>query len=552
MRRRRYKIRSQKKYYFLLLSLFLVYVLIIGLLACLVYRFYSSRVYLSCSIEAGNVEITPEDFLKKASKKIKYSWGFDPSSIQTNKAGTYPVELSSGLFRYHASLTVVDTVPPQGEVRELTVEYGARPMPEEFLVSVSDVEEVKVYFVDKPNYAKTGRQDVTLFLEDAAGNLTLLKTKLTIIPFRVSVEIEAGSKLPTLKDFLMDGEEAGSNVLFVTDLSSIDVNSVGTYPVVIQKDAVRYESKLIVKDTTPPEVTVRDVAGYTGYEVAPENFVSSAKDVTSLTVEYDGAVDFSKAGTQSVSILVRDEGGNAVKKEAKLTLKQDLEAPVIKGAQDQVIAQNATINYKNGIKVTDNCDENVTLSVTGDVVNTKVPGKYSVTYVATDKAGNSSSVTVTFSVVKGEYDIETVYALADEVIAQIITPDMSSYDKLSAIFWWVRKNVTYVEADNKNDWCKAAYSGLKNHKGDCYVYCMTSRALLDRAGIKNMVIDTIPLRDVHYWNLVDIGEGWRHFDTTPRRAGGDFLYWDDARITEYSNAHNNSHIYDRERFPDVK
>jgi hypothetical protein len=81
---------------------------------------------------------------------------------------------------------------------------------------------------------------------------------------------------------------------------------------------------------------------------------------------------------------------------------------------------------------------------------------------------------------------------------------------------------------------------------------MTARALLDAAGIKNMVIDTAPLRYIHYWNLVDIGEGWYHFDTTPRAAGGTFLYMNDADIQEYSRNHQNSHIYDHDRFPGVQ
>ena len=182
----------------------------------------------------------------------------------------------------------------------------------------------------------------------------------------------------------------------------------------------------------------------------------------------------------------------------------------------------------------------------------KEAGTYPIVYIATDASGNKATVNATLTVVQSAADEETVKKLAKEVIDQIITDDMSGYDKLYAIYYWVRGNIRYQDQPNLEDWLKAAYDGLKYHQGDCYVYCMTSRALLDAAGIKNMVIDTVPLRYIHFWNLVDIGEGWYHFDTTPRASGGTFLYMNDADIQEYSRNHQNAHSYDHDRFPGVQ
>ena len=71
-----------------------------------------------------------------------------------------------------------------------------------------------------------------------------------------------------------------------------------------------------------------------------------------------------------------------------------------------------------------------------------------------------------------------------------------------------------------------------DRQGDCYVFACTAKVLLTRAGITNMDIEKIPAKTRHYWNLVDIGDGWYHFDTTPRKDGTIFFMWDDAKLME--------------------
>jgi hypothetical protein len=67
-----------------------------------------------------------------------------------------------------------------------------------------------------------------------------------------------------------------------------------------------------------------------------------------------------------------------------------------------------------------------------------------------------------------------------------------------------------------------------------------------------MDIERIPEGDsMHYWNLIDIGDGWYHFDTTRRADGTTFFYWTDAQIKEYSDAHNGTHNYDRSKYPTI-
>ena len=70
---------------------------------------------------------------------------------------------------------------------------------------------------------------------------------------------------------------------------------------------------------------------------------------------------------------------------------------------------------------------------------------------------------------------------------------------------------------------------------------------MTRAGIKNQGI--VKQGGGHYWSLVDIGNGWYHFDATPRKGGGEFFMLTDAEIERYSKSHGNSHVWDKTKYP---
>jgi len=75
------------------------------------------------------------------------------------------------------------------------------------------------------------------------------------------------------------------------------------------------------------------------------------------------------------------------KKEAEDTIK-----PVIKGVKDRTVYVNDKVNWLKGITASDNKDGKITkkVKVNCKKVNLKKPGKYTVTYSVTDKAGNKT------------------------------------------------------------------------------------------------------------------------------------------------------------------
>lgn len=143
----------------------------------------------------------------------------------------------------------------------------------------------------------------------------------------------------------------------------------------------------------------------------------------------------------------------------------------------------------------------------------------------------------------------TVSAMADSILAGIVNNNMTDRQKAEAIYDWVRGNFRYSGHAATRDWVLEAYNGFRRRHGDCFTYYSASTALLMRCGIPS--IEVVRYTDNgHYWNLVQLSDGnWYHFDTTPRRAGGYFCLWTDAKILDYSAKHGHDLDFDTSLYP---
>lgn len=528
-----------------------------GLIFCLIFfplllllgagalYFIDSLAYKVCRVEAG-VAVTPGDFLKYEDEDAVFAPDSEPFDI--SRPGEYLVKVKSGFFTHSCRLIVQDTIPPTGDPVQVQAQMGGSCQPEEFVANLTDATQVAVSFAEEPDYTKSGAQPVQILLEDLGGNQTLLEARLFITQVVEQVTVEVGQGAPGLDSFVIAGQEAA----FVTDLGEIDFTVLGEYPVEVQVDGRIYQSLLQVADTVPPEAEVQDVEGYVRAPRSVEEFIVRVEDATEVKPAFRQEPDLTRAGTQEVEIVFTDAGNNETVLQAKLTLKEDTEPPVIKGAKDISVFVGDSVSYRKNVSVADNCPEGVELEVNSGGVNLNEPGVYPVIYTARDLAGNTSSVTVNLTVKDRTFHAEDAYALADTVLADILTDGMTPLEKVTAIYDYVKGHVAYVSHSEKGDWLKAAYVGLTEGKGDCYTYANTSKLLLTRAGIQNMDIAKIPAKTNHVWNLVDIGDGWYHFDACPRRGLTEkILMWTDERLMEYSESHNKSHNYDHSAYPEV-
>lgn len=224
----------------------------------------------------------------------------------------------------------------------------------------------------------------------------------------------------------------------------------------------------------------------------------------------------------------------------------DVTAPQLLGVRDLTVALNGTVSYRDGVSAVDDVDGPVTVEIDAASVDLTVAGEYQVIYSAQDAAGNRAEQTVTVTVVEtatvdqgkdeqtedetpggsagggvplSEVTQEDVDRLCDQILGRITNSGMSQREKARAIFNYVNGHVKYVGSSDKSSWIIGAYVGFTRGRGDCYNYFACSKALLTRAGISSVDLQRVGGNSRHYWQLVNTGDGWYHFDACPHPNG---------------------------------
>jgi len=185
----------------------------------------------------------------------------------------------------------------------------------------------------------------------------------------------------------------------VTVEGTVDTNQPGTYEL---HYTAHYGNRTVTKTRT---VTVADT-------VAPQITLEGSTDITldyGTTYAEEGytAIDNYEGDiTQAVTVettadaviyTATDVFGNTATAQRTLHFK-DLSVPVIKlKGKTYIIHELGSEFTEPGYSATDNCDGTVAVTVTGQV-DTATEGTYKLTYTATDKAGNTATVTRTVNV----------------------------------------------------------------------------------------------------------------------------------------------------------
>lgn len=230
----------------------------------------------------------------------------------------------------------------------------------------------------------------------------------------------------------------------VTVQTDTDVNNMGEYTVTYTCRGKDYTAKVNVVDTTPPELTVHPVATDLVQEITPEMFVENTSDVTEVTVQFKNEADWSAEGTYDVEISATDTSGNETVETATLTRTKDTTAPTVQGAEETEVLQGRTIDFNEGITVTDDFDPNPQFSADDSSVDFTVPGTYEVIYTTTDRSGNTGTTTRKVTVKKDEsYDKKIVYLTFDD------GPSENTEKILDILKKYNAKGTFFVTGNNK-------------------------------------------------------------------------------------------------------
>lgn len=202
------------------------------------------------------------------------------------------------------------------------------------------------------------------------------------------IHIEYGEKLTP--EMLFQNEVDLSDYQYEPPLETI--YEVGTYTLKIRVNNSSTEIRVIIEDTTPPEIEVQDLTRYIDEELpSKEEFVTQMSDASELQI-LDYTVD-KTVGIHEIMITVQDIHGNSTQKKATLTILEDKEPPVFAGLTDITIEVGTTPDLYSGVEAVDERFGNVEFTVDDQRVDYQTPGKYTITYKATDQLGNETVAT---------------------------------------------------------------------------------------------------------------------------------------------------------------
>lgn len=396
-------------------------------------------------------------------------------------------------------LAVRDTVAPVGKGQLLILAPGETAAPEAFVTDAVDETALSFTFAVAPDPDSRAIQDILIRVTDAGGNTADVPAQILYSSLgQVTVEAKNG---------LLTGADLGRPE---AEPEGFMVNVPGTYPVRVHLPEGDEIAMVTVTDTVAPLLTLKAGPFYTHHDLAPEDLVA-VEDVTVTTLSFFQAPDQSSDQPQTFTVRAVDAAGNETTAAFPLTLDVDSDAPILYGVVNRTGYVNEPIAYLAEAYAEDQVDGRVDMTVESEVILSRA-GKYTVTYTAADRSGNTASKSCTYTLVEPTVSDEQVRQMAQRILDQIITPDMVTAEKLKAVFDYVRGRVHYTGSSNKSDWRQEAIRGYEDGRGDCFTVYALTRALLDELKVPYMSLTRKSSATRHYWVIVNIGTGWYHFD----------------------------------------
>ncbi len=145
----------------------------------------------------------------------------------------------------------------------------------------------------------------------------------SITPKLAQFELGKNINLEDASEFVTLSGTTASNCKVQTD---IDPNKAGsyTYSVTCNNGTLKSENnKVVVSDTTPPEVTLKEIAVAIGTDVIPEDLIDTISDASECSAQFKETVNTAEEGEIDVTIVVSDAYGNETEIIGTLTISSD-------------------------------------------------------------------------------------------------------------------------------------------------------------------------------------------------------------------------------------
>lgn len=529
---------------------FLTALFLISVFLCSCGKDIPDYVATSATLEAGNT-FSASDFVLEEGHTAEFTDEFSAQYAQNgiaqiNQVGKHSVGLIIDGKSYNINLTVQDTIAPEASALAITICQGDFLTAEQCVTDIKDQTNVACTFQTEPDLSQLGSTNEIVILTDEAGNNTEIPVTIKILAVNElladSYTIEAGETIPTA-DELIGFYRTGT---YVTDVSVINTSLIGCYPLEVKIEGTVYSTELVIEDTVAPTATITPVTAYYGAAFPPaDSFVSEIIDEGPVTASYETDPGTSATEETNVRIVLTDQGGNRTVYDSMCNIALDNEAPVFVTFPKVLDADvNTTIIWRAQVNAEDNSGTvDVSLDTTG--VKLTTPGTYTAFFVAKDPAGNETRQEVTLTLHDDSVTKEMMDQLCEEIISKIITDDMTTPEKLHAVYNYVRSRVSYTDTSAHDDIRREAYLGLTTRRsGDCFTFCAASKELLTYLGYESQIVrrreDCAKKVGNHFWLLVNCGTAeeplWYHHDSCPqyRHLRRDSYMLTDAQMEAYT------------------
>ncbi len=163
-------------------------------------------------------------------------------------------------------------------------------------------------------------------------------------------------------------------------------------------------------------------------------------------------------------------------------------------------------------------------------------------YVITTKSGKKQKITFHYEISDNYYVMEKylkgtaipedrpqaykLYEKTEEILSQIIKPDMTDYEKELAIHDYIVANCRYGQKDETKEYAFRAYGALVQGVAVCNGYAEAMSLLLTCAGVENGIMTGSAEGVLHAWNMVKLDGQWYQVDATwddPIPDAGEFV-----------------------------
>ena len=486
-----------------MISVMMAILLLILSLGYLGFDFYLDSVVLfqDLTVELGAESVGIQDFLTQKMTLVPIHWVSDPTRVDLGKVGNHKITLGYGERSQTVTLTVQDTTAP-AVVMDQTweVQGSALPAARELIQQIQDESATRIYYAQEPEIPADYRDlDVTVVVEDESGNVTEKVCRFHFVWMRDSITMELGDTLRP-EDILLTQEGVR---LDMDELQALSSAAAGTYTVTAVSGGKEAVCTVTVQDTTAPVLQLQDVQQTPGKAVTIRDFVVKATDVSGVVdlrfvgEEPDGSVN----GTYTVTVEATDASGNVTRQDATLWITNDAVPPVIQGVQNSfTLEKHGTADFLAGALAYDNMDGMCEVKVDTSALDVHTAGTYYITFYAEDSSGNVGSLKRKVEVLHDQEDTQAwIQEIADTLP-----------DDPELVRDYVRETIRYSTSWGGED---PVWYGLTNSSGNCYVHALTLKALLDAKGYETQLIWV--RNKTHYWLVINLGEVWRHIDSTP-------------------------------------